>query len=178
VAKPLTDRLQTNVLQMVLAVAAMLVVVYYGTTALAAQDAVWFLPGFHEQPERLVLYYGGQQVEWLPGRPGFDEMAAAVVQSLDQGTVRGSAIGMSDESIREAYQQYTTLEVFFERPVKLHAGVNTGNPTQMLFPITGRHSELNVVFLGKNGKYMSNGPLLKTVQPIRDTLRSLGYPSS
>ncbi len=51
---------------------------------------------------------------------------------------------------------------------------NTGMPNQMLFLITGRHADQPIVFLGKDGSYMSNGPMLKTVQPIRDALTGLG----
>jgi hypothetical protein len=45
----------------------------------------------------------------------------------------------------------------------------------MLFPITGRHSDLSVVFLGRNGQYMAGGPVLQTTEPIRGALRALGY---
>ena len=61
--------------------------------------------------------------------------------SLAQGVARQSGIGLSEGSLQDAYNQYVTVEVFFDRPVKLHAWFNTDSPTQMLFPITGRHSE-------------------------------------
>ncbi|HEX9115605.1 MAG TPA: hypothetical protein VGA61_06020 [Anaerolineae bacterium] len=172
------DRVQTNVRQMLLIVVVGLVIVYYGTNALSAQDWIWFWRGFSEQPARIVLYREGRQTEWLPGRPGFAEVATGVVTALDQGTVRGSAMGLSEGSLEDAYKQYTTLEVFFDHPVKLHAFVNTGHPTQMLIPLSGRHAETQVVFLGKDGKYMSNGPLLKTLEPIRTALQALGYLTS
>ncbi len=54
-----------------------------------------------------------------------------------------------------------TVEAFFSQPVKLHAAFNTGMPDQMLFPITGRHSDQPIVFLGRNGQYMANGPILE-----------------
>ena len=67
------------------------------------------------------------------------------------------------------------MEVFFERPVKLHAWFDTGEPTQMLFPLTGRHAELSIVLLGQNGKYLASPPALKTVEPLREAVQSLGY---
>ncbi len=170
-----TDRLQTNVLQMMLAVVVLLAAIYYGTTALASQDVFWFWRGFADRPARIVLYQHGQRTEWRPGQPGFDPLANGVVEALNQGTVRGSATGLSEGSLQDAYNQYTTLEIFFDHPVKLHANVNTGHPTQMLFPLTGRHAETNVVFLGSAGKYMSNGPLLHTLAPIQAALQALGY---
>jgi hypothetical protein len=44
----------------------------------------------------------------------------------------------------------------------------------MLFPITGRHSDQPIVFLGSNGQYLSNAPVLNSVQPLRDALQSTG----
>jgi hypothetical protein len=102
-------------------------------------------------------------------------MAEAVRSSLAQGAVRSSGIGLSQGSLDDAFGLYLTVEVFFSQPVKLHAAFNTGAPDQMLFPITGRHADQPVVFLGKNGTYMANGPVLKTMQPIRDALAALGF---
>ena len=82
---------------------------------------------------------------------------------------------MSDASLLDAYTRYVTVEAFFSHPVKLHAWFDTGQPTRMLFPITGRHSDLSIVVLGQGGKYLANPPVLKTIQPIRDALDQLGY---
>jgi CelD/BcsL family acetyltransferase involved in cellulose biosynthesis len=84
-------------------------------------------------------------------------------------------LGFSQLSLDDAYNLYVTVEAFFGRPVKLHAPFNTGHPTQMLFPVTGRHSDLNVALLGEQGQYLSAPPRLKTIQPIKDALRKQGY---
>lgn len=147
----------------------------YGNTSFAAQDWLWFKRGFDEPPARIVVYHNGQRTELRAGQAGFDELAGAIQASLAQGVAQQSSIGLSDVSLQEAYALNVTLEVFFDRPVKLHAGYNTGHPTQMLFPITGRHSDLPIVFLGGNGQYAVNAPLLKTVEPIRKGLKLLGY---
>jgi hypothetical protein len=145
------------------------------TIALAAQDPLWFTTGFDVLPERVVIYQAGQRVELRSGQSGYAEMAEAVRASLAQGAVRSSGIGLSQGSLADAFGLYLTVEAFFGRPVKLHAAFNTGAPDQMLFLITGRHSDQPIVFLGKNGTYMANGPVLKTVQPIRDALTVLGF---
>jgi hypothetical protein len=170
-----TDKLQTNVLGMLAAVIGFALVAVYGTLTLAAQDSAWFLTGFDERPTRMVIYRVGRRIELQAGQPGFDELAEAVRSSLAQGVSRPSGIGLSESSLQDAHSLYTTLEVFFDRPIKLHTWFNTGRPTQMLFPITGRHSEMSVVFLGGSGNYMSNAPVLKTVEPIRSALKSLGF---
>ena len=169
-----TDKLQTNVPGMLIALLGFGLAIIYGTTAFSARDPIWFTPGFDERPIRITVYRAGQPFHLQPGQAGFEELANAVQASLAQGVARPSGIGLSDESLADAYRQYVTLEVFFDQPVKLHAWFDTGRPQQMLFPITGRHSEMSLVFLGVNGTYMSSAPVLNTTAPILEALKSLG----
>ena len=170
-----STRLHYNLPKLILVFIALAVVVIYGTISLAAQDFLWFVPGFSEQPVRIVVYKAGARTELTPGQRGFDELSAAIVDSLNQGIARQSGLGLSDASLQDAYQRYLTVEAFFSQPVKIHAWFDTHDPTQMLFPITGRHSETNVVFLGGSGTYFANSPALKTTEPIRQALASLGF---
>jgi hypothetical protein len=170
-----TDKLRVNILGMLVAVIGFGLLVVYLTIALSAQDLLFFTTGFDALPERIVIYQAGQRVELRSGQPGYMEMAEAVRVCLAQGTARASGIGLSQGSLDDAFGLYLTVEAFFSQPVKLHAAYNTGAPNQMLFPITGRHSDQPVVFLGKDGAYLANGPVLKTVQPIRETLTPLGF---
>jgi hypothetical protein len=169
-----TDKLSTNIFGMLISVVGFALVAIYATIALSTHDVYWFLTGFDEWPTRMVVYRVGRRIELQAGQPGFDELAKAVRASLGQGVARQSGIGLSEGSLQDAYNQYVTVEVFFARPVKLHAWFDTDSPTQMLFPITGRHSETNLVFLGGAGKYLSNSPALKTIEPIRSALKSQG----
>ncbi len=173
--KQQTDKLQVNLLGMLLAVVGFGLIVVFLTITFSSQDVLWFRKGFAERPQRVIVYGAGQRTELQAGQPGFDVMVDAVQASLAQGVARPSGIGLSQGSLEDAYNLYVTVEVFFEQPVKLHAWFNTGQPTQMLFPITGRHSDLDVVFLGRNGQYMAGGPVLTTTAPIRVALRTLGY---
>ncbi len=171
-----TDGIKSAPVRMVVLVAGFVLLLLYGTLSVTAQDPLWFLKGFRYEPAAIVIYYDeGKRTELLAGDPGFAELSSAIQACLSQGVERPSGIGFSDASLLDAYTRYLTVEVFFEQPVKLHAWFNTGEPTQMLFPITGRHSELSLVLLGKNGKYLVSPPSLKTVAPIREALRALGY---
>lgn len=136
-----TDKVRTNIRGMLLAIVGFLIVAYYGSTALSTRDALWFTQGFTERPIRMIVYHGGQRTELTPDKPAFAELADAVVSSLDKGVDYASGIGFSQGSIDDAYNLYVTLEVFFAQPVLLHATFGTGRPTQMLFPMTGRHSD-------------------------------------
>jgi hypothetical protein len=133
------------------------------------------LKGVEDRPTRIIVYQAGQRAELGPGDPGFEELVDAVQTSLAAGFARLSNTGFSEQTLREAYSQQVTLEVFWEHPVELHAWFPSGRTTQMLFPITGRHSEMSIVLLGDAGKYRTGAPALETMEPIHDALRSLGY---
>ena len=171
-----TDRIKTGPLRMLVLVTGFVAVLVYGTISVAAADFFWFLRGFGEQPARIVVYHdGGKRTELRPGDAGFAELSDALQSCLSAGAERPSGIGFSNASLLDAYTRYLTVEAFFERPVKLHAWFDTGEPTQMLFPLTGRHSELSIVLLGQNGKYLASPPALKTLAPLREAVLSLGY---
>jgi len=173
--KPTTDKLNTNIFGMLIVLAGLGFVVIYGTIAFAARDAFWFRMDFDTKPARVTVYHDGKRAELGYGDPGFADLAEAVRASLAAGVARQSGIGLSQGSLEDAYNLYVTVEAFFDQPVKLHTWFNTGRPRQMLFPITGRHSDLAVVFVGEQGQYWSGAPALKTTQPIQDALRAQGY---
>jgi hypothetical protein len=165
----------TNTIKLVLVFVGFVVLAYYATVTLTARDPLWFLGRIQGQPSRIVVYHAGQRTELRPGQPGFDELAGAVQTSLAEGFARLSNIGFSEQTLQDAYTRYVTLEVFFDQPVELHTWFPTGRTTQMLFPITGRHSEQPLVLLGEGGSYRAGAPVLNTVGPIREALQSLGY---
>jgi hypothetical protein len=162
-------------LKMLIVIVAALLLGFYAFVVLTSRDPLWFVRGFEDQPSRIIVYYAGQRAYLLHGDSGFDALADAVQASLAQGFARLSGVGFSEQSLHEAFTQHVTLEVFFDRPITLHAWFHTGRTTQLLFPITGRHSDLSVVLLGDGGQYRVGAPVLKTMAPIRETLRSLGY---
>ena len=161
---------------MILVVILFILAIYLGTIFFVTQDPLWFVSSFDEKPVHIVVYHNGGKSEWQVGDPGFDLLADGVRQSLDQGVLRQSGIGIGEETLADAYAKYVTVEAFFSHPVKLHANFFTGHPVQMLFPITGRHSDLTVVFLGDGRGYLVNPPALNTIQPLRDALVELNLP--
>jgi len=169
-----SPRVRTNPLNLIFGVVGFILIVIYGSVALAAQDWLWFMPGFSERPVKIIVYNAGKRTELAPGTAGFSVLSNAVVDSLNQGAYRQSGIGLSEGSLQDAYNVYQSVEVYFSRPVKLHAPFNTFQPIVMLFPMTGRHSEMPTVFFGSGGIYISNSPVLNTVEPIRAALVSLG----
>jgi hypothetical protein len=165
----------TNLFKVIFIVAILAVVTVFVSTATSTQDWEWYQSGFSELPNRIVIYNEGTRTELQAGDPGFDQLAEAIRASLDSGVRVNSRTGVSETTLNEAYSRYLTLEVFYPHPVKLHAWFYTGQPTQMLFPITGRHSDWPIVFMGNDGDYLSDGPVLKTKDPILQVMRDLGY---
>jgi len=170
---PKKDR--TNIIQLLIVLVAAVLVAYCAMVGLTARDPLWFLGGSEAHPSRIVVYHAGQRTELVPGQGGFEDLASAVETSLAQGFARLSSLGLSDKSLQDAYTQFITLEVFFDQPVRLHTWFYAGRTTQMLFPITGRHSEESVVLLGQRGKYRAGAPVLNTTEPIREALRAHGF---
>ena len=171
---PVADR--TKPLKALAMVGAFIALVLYGTIAFTSGDLLWFMKRFDSSPAHIVVYHdGGTRTELAPGDPHFAPLAQAIKICISQGLERPSGIGFSDASLLDAYTRYVSVEAFFERPVKLHAWFNTEEPTRMLFPITGRHSDLSIVVLGIGGKYLASPPVLKTMEPLRQALRDLGY---
>ena len=83
--------------------------------------------------------------------------------------------GLSAQSLQDAYTQDVSLEVFFDQPVTLRSWFDPGQTTQMLFLITGRHAGTSAVLLGDQGHYRAGAPALKSMEPIQESLRSLGF---
>ncbi len=170
-----TDKLQTHTVRMVLVVVFFLLIMSFLTIVFTTRDPVWFTRDFNDRPEKVVVYQDGKANEYRPGQTGFKELAEAVRASLASGVTRPSGIGLSAGSLEDAYKLYVSVEATFSQPVNLHAWFNTDDPTRMLFPITGRHSEEPLVFLGVKESYMAGAPILRTKQPLLDILSELGY---
>lgn len=175
-AHPVPSGDRTSPLKALVTIGGFILLVMYGTIAFTSGDLFWFIKRFDSSPIGIVVYHdGGKRTELAPGDPDFRPLSQAIQDCISQGLERPSGIGFSDASLLDAYTRYVSVEALFERPVKLHAWFNTEEPTLMLFPITGRHSDLSLVVLGKNGQYLSSPPVLNTIEPLRETLRELGY---
>jgi len=168
-------RKQRRFALILLAVVILGLAAVYLAVVFTTHDFGWFQTGFDDLPNRVVVYQAGQRTEFQDGQSGYQELARAIQASLNQGVTGPSDLVMSQQNLDDAYFKDVTVEAFFSRPVKLHAWFNTGDPTQLLFPVTGEKAGVPVVFLGMNGVYLSNAPKLNTISPLLDALRKLGF---
>ena len=167
-------RAGTNAIQLFLILAGFVLLAYYLTVSLTSRDFLWFVRRFQDEAARIVVYQSGQAAEYLPGQPGYDELASAVKTSLAEGFARLTSTGFSAQTLQDAYAQQVTLEVFFAQPIEIHTWFPTGRTTQVLFPVTGPHAEPPIVLLGDKGKYRAGAPVLNSNEPILEALEALG----
>ncbi|MBN1584196.1 MAG: hypothetical protein JXA89_26035 [Anaerolineae bacterium] len=171
----LTGKDRTNTIPLLILIAGVVFLFYYGISSLSARDPLWFASEFEDQPVRIVIYDAGQITELHPGQADFDALAQAVQASLSKGFARLTKLGLSEHTLHQAYTRDVTLELFFRQPVELHTWFDPGRTTQMLFPITGPYADAPVVLLGDDGQYRAGAPALKTNEPIQAILKMLGY---
>jgi len=165
----------TNLVKFIFVFAGLVLVLIFFSNVSTSHDLEWYKTGFDALPYRIIVYNAGQTTTLEAGQPGFDKLAEGIRASLAEGVKEQSNTGLSDDSLKEARNRYESVEAIYPDPVKLHAWFFTGNPTQMLFPITGRHSEIPIVFLAEPKGYLTNAPILKTNAPLLKALKDLGY---
>ena len=68
------------------------------------------------------------------------------------------------------------LELYFSRPVQYHTSYRTGDPTQLLVPIEGRHAGKGYFFRGAEGEWWFGAMRMGDPVPLLDTMARLGYP--
>jgi hypothetical protein len=118
----------------------------------------------------------GEETVLTEYSPGFEIVADAARQALSSPVNSGPiALGLSDETLTAYQNQFTVLELYYDKPVDFHLPFNDGNPTQLLIPIEGRHAGHNYVFRGGNGQWWHRPLKMTDIQPIFNALSALGY---
>ena len=67
------------------------------------------------------------------------------------------------------------LEIFYAEPVLIHLPFLFSRPDSLLIPLTGRLSEIRVVFGGVDAQYRPGALSLKTTKSIKEALEAIGY---
>lgn len=158
-----------------LVLVASLVALIYLAMSLSTADPLWFWPRVEAQARRIVIYNQGRRTELTPGMPGYTELNAAINASLSSIEGYFPSWGLSEESLEEARTRYCTVEVFYDAPVQVHSMFRTGRPKTILIPLTGRGSEVSLVFFGSEGHYWPGAPKVGGLERIRELVTQLGY---
>ncbi len=152
----------------IFAIALVVGAVVFCSGALANADPLWFLPYSNETPAYIVVHQDGCSVTILPGQSGFDELTAALNQALSQIDGYEQGFGLSADSLKEYRSgKERVVEVYFDKPIKIHVPYRFGDPSNLLIPLTGPFAETRTLFGGRDGDYWGGALRLKTTEPVR-----------
>lgn len=143
----------------------------YGVVALGTGDPLWVLQKATGAPTEIIVYLEGEQHVIRAGDPGFDDLSYALQTTLSETRGYNQFLGISDQTLADYRQVYWAVEARYSDPLVLHSQYRFGNPRQALIPLSGRHADRQVVFLGNNDVFAA-GPYLDDVLQLRRTLET------
>jgi len=164
-----------KVLDALIVLVLFVVVVFYLVVAISTNDPVWMLPYFAGEPSRIVLYDKGKTVEITPGSADYEPLNRALNRALSKVVGYHDSLGLSEDTLAAYRTEDVALEVFYPQPVVIHSRFHFGRPNTLLIPLSGRHSQYNVVFGGHDGNYWPGAPSLKDLSALKETLAERGY---
>jgi hypothetical protein len=153
------------------------VLIVYVVNALNTQDWWWFRSQAVEVvPSRMVIVQDGERTTLVPGSPMFDRLAEAAQISLSHPNNTDLInLGISDDTLAFYESSGVLLELYFDRPVQFHTSYRTGEPTQLLVPIEGRHAGNGYFFRGDQGEWWFGAMRMADPAPLLDVMAALGY---
>lgn len=138
---------------------------------------LWFRGGTTEiNPSRIIIINEGERQVFQPGMANFDLIAEATAQSLNKFSNTDLIdIGLSEQTLADYDTSALIVEVYFDAPVQFNTLARTGEPTQLLIPINGRHAKGAYVFRGAQGEWWFGAIRMADPQPLYHALQQMGY---
>lgn len=129
-----------------------------------------------ELPSRIVIINNGEQTVLQPGTDFYLEMSQATVDSLSKlSNTDLISIGLSDQTLEDYASDSFVVELYFDNPLKFNTLARTGEPTQLLIPIDGRHANGSYVFRGARGEWWFGAIRMADPSPLYTVLQQMGY---
>jgi hypothetical protein len=150
-------------------------VAVYIVAALGSSDPLWFWPGFNARPDKIIIHRASQETILTPASPGYAELTEALRQTVPKIQGFYASLGLSEGTMQEYKSKDLVVEVFYAQPISIHSPFHFGRPDSLLIPLSGLHSESNVIFGGHEGKYWAGALRLKSTEPLRKAIEELGY---
>ncbi|HBY97279.1 MAG TPA: hypothetical protein DEP84_25630 [Chloroflexi bacterium] len=169
-----SDRVNFNLRSMLLWTALTMLVIWWAVFAMGNSDPLWFWPFFSERPTEIVVYHDGTEMTIRPGEPGYEAITAAVNAQIGRPRGYERDTGMSAGTEADARSKYVSVELRYGKPVVIHSNTGIGRPSRLFIPITGRHSEGNLVFLGTDRDFLIGALTLRDRSRLDRELRDLG----
>ncbi|MEM7332946.1 MAG: hypothetical protein AAF490_12735 [Chloroflexota bacterium] len=166
-----------RVIEPMLTLALFAIVGFYLLNAFNTGNWLWFRGGIADiEPSRIVIIDHGERLVVQPGSPNFSELSDATALALSKFTNTDLInIGLSEETLQNYEDSALLVEVYFNSPVQFNTMVRTGEPTQLLIPIDGRHAGSSYVFRGAQGEWWFGAIRMADPQPLYQVLQQMGY---
>lgn len=128
------------------------------------------------RPSRIAIVDQGERLILTQGHEGYEELATAAEQSLSKlSNTDLVSIGLSDQTLLDYDTNSLILELYFDKPIIFNTMARTGEPTQLLIPIDGRHAGGGYAFRGDKGNWWFGAIRMADPAPIYNVLNELGY---
>ena len=166
-----------RVIEPFIALGLFAIVVFYFINVLNTGNWGWFrTETVNVRPSRIVIIDNGQKSIISQGHADYLPLADALETSLSKlNNTDLVNIGLSEQTLADYDSQSLVLELYFDKPVVFNTMARTGEPTQLLIPISGRHSNGNYVFRGAQGDWWYGAMRMADSSSLHATLQSLGY---
>jgi hypothetical protein len=129
-----------------------------------------------DPPSRIVVVANGERTILQPGTDYYDELSEAAVQALSKfSNTDLVSIGLSDQTLADYAEDALIIELYFDRPLQFNTLARTGDPTQLLIPIDGRHAAGGYVFRGAQGEWWFGAVRMADPSPLYTVLQQMGY---
>ncbi len=166
-----------RVVEPFIALGLFVIVVFYFINVLNTGNWGWFrAETVHVRPSRIVIIDHGQKTIISQGHPDFIPLSDALESSLSKlNNTDLVNVGLSEQTLADYDDNSLVLELYFDKPVVFNTMARTGEPTQLLIPIDGRHSNGNYVFRGAQGEWWYGAVRMADSAPLMSVLQNMGY---
>lgn len=129
-----------------------------------------------EAPTRIVIVDQGERIVLQAGTEFYSELSEAAVQSLSKfSNTDLVSIGLSEQTLTDYAEDALVVELYFDKPLQFNTLARTGDPTQLLIPIEGRHAAGAYVFRGAAGEWWFGAVRMADPSPLYAVLQQMGY---
>ena len=153
------------------------VALVYGVNAMNTGNWLYFRSvSAHVRPSRIIIIDHGTKTVIAAGHRHFMPLADAIETSLTElNNTDLISIGLSEQTLSDYNTDSLVIELYFDKPVVFGGIARTGEPTQLLIPINGRHAGGGYVFRGARGTWWNGAVRMADYSALMSTLGQIGY---
>lgn len=169
-----------NVLKPLLVSIGFVLFIIYALISMNTRDWLWFMANTEiSEPVRIIVKNDGERLTYMPGDAEFERLAPVIETAIsDLNNTALIDVGLSDNTLEDYNELYTVVEVHYDNPLKFGTHFRTGEPTELLFPITGRHSGTGLFFRGNKGEWHYGALRMADPAILYSELQAMGFESA